>query len=185
MDYQKAIETHINECRHRIDVIRRYVNTNGDADTDVCNKNIEVLEISISAMQELQAIHNNGISLDRLKDIDFRKQVVEHINYMEYMDIKDELEEYKRLGDLEEVREAVERQRPRKAILKNGKSGMFVDYADGHGEYKVTKWQDWCCPVCGWFVGQRYNTLQSKSHDQRKSKYCNECGTKIDWSEEE
>ena len=96
-----------------------------------------------------------------------------------------ELQQYKQLGTLEEVREAVERQQPRKAILKNGKSGMFVDYADGHGEYKVTKWQDWCCPVCGWFVGQRYNASQGKSHDQRKSEYCNECGQHIDWSEED
>lgn len=67
----------------------------------------------------------------------------------------------------------------------NGKSGTFVDYADGHGEYKVTKWQDWCCPVCGWFVGQRYNASQGRSHDQRKSEYCNECGQHIDWSEED
>ena len=96
-----------------------------------------------------------------------------------------ELQQYKQLGTLEEVREAVERQQPRKAILKNGKGGMFVDYADGHGEYKVTKWQDWCCPVCGWFVGQRYNASQGKSHDQRKSEYCNECGQHIDWSEED
>ena len=96
-----------------------------------------------------------------------------------------ELHQYKQLGTLEEVREAVEKQHPKKPILKNGKSGMFVDYADGHGEYKVTKWQDWCCPACGWFVGQRYNASQSRSHDQRKSNYCNECGQKIDWSEED
>ena len=54
MDYQEAIESHINECRHRIDVIRNYMNTNGDADKDVCNKNIDVLKIAISAMQELE-----------------------------------------------------------------------------------------------------------------------------------
>ena len=78
---------------------------------------------------------------------------------------------------------ALQRQIPMKPILKNGESTVFVDYADGHGEHKVTKWQDWVCPVCGWFVGQRYNGFQKRPHDQRKSNYCNECGQRIDWSE--
>ena len=37
--------------------------------------------------------------------------------------------------------QALEKQIPKKPILKNGESGSFVDYEDGHGEYKVTKWQ--------------------------------------------
>ena len=79
---------------------------------------------------------------------------------------------------------ALEKQIPMKPILKNGENGSFVDYENGHGEYKVTKWQDWVCPICGWFVGQRYNRSQNHSHDQRKCNYCNECGQKIDWSDE-
>lgn len=79
--------------------------------------------------------------------------------------------------------QALEKQIPKKPILKNGESGSFVDYKDGHGEYKVTKWQDWVCPICGWFVGQRYNRSQNHPHDQRKCNYCNECGQKIDWSD--
>lgn len=79
---------------------------------------------------------------------------------------------------------ALEKQIPMKPILKNGENGSFVDYENGHGEYKVTKWQDWVCPICGWFVGQRYNWSQNHSHDQRKCNYCNECGQKIDWSDE-
>lgn len=78
---------------------------------------------------------------------------------------------------------ALRRQIPMKPILKNSKSVVFVDYADGHGECKATKWQDWVCPVCGWFVGQRYNGFQNRPHDQRKSNFCNECGQRIDWSE--
>ena len=151
MDYQELIESHINECRHRIDVIRNYMNENGDADKDVCNKNIEVLKIVISAMQEMQAIHNNGISLERLKDIDFRKQVVEHINYMDYMDIKDELEEYKQLGTLEEVREAVDRQQANEPSPMLGIYGRVYE-----------------CKECG-------NELEMYS------KYCPFCGQKQDW----
>ena len=78
---------------------------------------------------------------------------------------------------------ALEKQIPKKPILKNGESRSFVDYEDGHGEYKVTKWQDWVCPICGWFLGQRYNWSQNYSHDQRKCNYCNECGQKLDWSD--
>lgn len=79
--------------------------------------------------------------------------------------------------------QALEKQIPMKPILKNGETGSFVDYENGHGEYRVTKWQDWVCPICGWFVGQRYNRSQNHSHDQRKCNYCNECGQKIDWSD--
>lgn len=79
--------------------------------------------------------------------------------------------------------QALEKRVPMKPVLKNGESVAFVDYADGHGECKTTKWQDWVCPVCGWFVGQRYNRLQKRPHDQRKSNFCNECGQRIDWSE--
>ena len=79
--------------------------------------------------------------------------------------------------------QALEKQMPKKPILKNGESGSFVDYEDGHGEYKVTKWQDWVCPICGWFVGQRYNRSQNHSHDQRKCNYCNDCGQNLDWSD--
>ena len=93
---------------------------------------------------------------------------------------KDEIAEAMRMAI-----QALEKQIPKKPILKNGESGSFVDYEDGHGEYKVTKWQDWVCPICGWFVGQRYNRSQNHSRDQRKCNYCNECGQKIDWSDEE
>ena len=77
----------------------------------------------------------------------------------------------------------VDKQIAKKPILKNGESRSFVDYEDGHGEYKVTEWQDWVCPICGWFVGQRYNWSRNHSHDQRKCNYCNECGQKLDWSD--
>lgn len=165
MDYQEAIETHINECKHRIDVIRNHMNANGDGVKDRCLKNIKVLETAISAMQELQAIHNNGISLERLKDIDFRKQVVEHINYMEYMDIKDELEEYKQLGTLEEVREAVEKQKP--------KTPTYC--GDGYAPDGSFVWDEWICPRCGICYEVDYDEYD----------YCPNCGQHIDWGEEE
>ena len=90
MDYQEVVKYFENKLNTGVNRNRR-----------------KYYKTAISAMQELQAIHNNGINLERLKDIDFRKQVVEHINYMEYMDIKEELEEFKQLCTLEEVGDAM------------------------------------------------------------------------------
>lgn len=98
----------------------------------------KALSVAITAMQELQSLHEQGISLERLKDIDFRKQVIEHINYMDYMAIKDELEEYEQLGTLEEVREAVEKQKPKTPTYDGD------GYADG-----TFVWDEWICPRCG------------------------------------
>lgn len=78
---------------------------------------------------------------------------------------------------------ALEKQIPKKPILKDGKSLIHYNKGDEPHELKLEKWQDWVCPECGWFVGQRYNASQSRHHDQRKSNFCNECGQAIDWSE--
>lgn len=85
------------------------------------------------------------------------------------------------IQNMELIVQALEKQTPKKPVLKSGVSTSFVDYADGTGKAISSPWQDWCCPVCGWFVGQRYNKNQSKPHDQRKSHYCNECGQRIHW----
>lgn len=118
-------------------------------------------------------------ALETIKKLSDRKMTTEVLeNYMQFED-----ECVKKGFTFKSVIEAREKQIAKKPILKNGESGSFVDYEDGHGEYKVTKWQDWVCPICGWFVGQRYNRSQNHPHDQRKCNYCNECGQKIDWSD--
>ena len=106
MDYQEAIET----LQDIYDIAERRIE-HGDARGVIYIRmdKLDGVKTAISAMQELQAIHNNGINIERLKDIDFRKQVIEHINYMDYMDIKDELEEYKQIGTLEEIRNELEK----------------------------------------------------------------------------
>lgn len=91
MDYQEAIE-----------IIEYASAFNSDN-----SRLTKALNTAISAVQELQALHDQGISMERLKDIDFRKSVVEHINYDTYMSMKEDMEEYKQLGTLEELRETV------------------------------------------------------------------------------
>ena len=95
----------------------------------------------------------------------------------------EELEQYRAIGTVEECREARERQRGKKPILcMNEVSGMFVDYADGHGEYKTQMNNWWRCPCCNEVVGQRV-IVHKRIHDQRKKKFCEKCGQAIDWSD--
>ena len=94
-----------------------------------------------------------------------------------------ELEQYRAIGTPEECRAAVEKQKEKKPRLcMNEVSGMFVDYADGHGEYKKQMNNWWRCPCCNSVVGQRV-IVHGRTHDQRKKKFCEDCGTKVDWSD--
>ena len=103
MEYQEAIKNHINECRHRVDVIRNHMNTNVDADTDKCLENIQVLETVIFAMNELQMYKDGKLCL--IPESVYSKQCTE-------------LDAYKQIGTLEEVGEAMERKRAKKPKTK-------------------------------------------------------------------
>ena len=90
-------------------------------------------------------------------------------------------------ADYEKARDiaisALEKKIPRNPILcMNEESGMFVEYADGNGEYKTKKNNWWRCPCCNEVVGQRV-IAHKHIHDQRKKKYCEKCGQAIDWSD--
>lgn len=94
-----------------------------------------------------------------------------------------ELKQYRAIDTVEECREAREKQRGKKPILcMNEVSGMFIDYTDGHGEYKTQMNNWWHCPCCNEVVGQRV-IVHKHIHDQRKKNYCENCGQAIDWSE--
>lgn len=69
-------------------------------------------------------------------------------------------------------------------LSMNEQSGMFVDYEDGHGEYKTQLNNWWRCPCCNSIVGQRV-IVHGRNHDQRKMYYCADCGQAIAWSKEE
>ena len=68
-----------------------------------------------------------------------------------------EVQQYREVGTVEECREAVEKQKPKRPIKD--------------------KWKHDCCPSCGWFVseetgwGDRYNP------------HCENCGQAIQWDE--
>lgn len=165
----------------------------------------EACVIACDAIDELRELRDQGISMERLKNIDFRKEVVEHINYDAYMSLMDELEEYRELGTLEElkklkecelsgielaeiscglnklkayrqigtldeVREAVEKQRAKKPEKKRN---VFTCGAESHSYH---------CPYCKFrFI----NKDDTGFYNGMKTKYCPDCGQKLDWSEEE
>lgn len=71
---------------------------------------------------------------------------------------------YNKIGTVEEVREAVEIQTPKKPDYEGD------GYADGRLVYDT-----WYCPNCGQWYELDYDDY----------KHCPECGQKIDWSDEE
>lgn len=76
-----------------------------------------------------------------------------------------ENQEYKKLGTLEEVREAVEKQRTKKPTYDG----------DGYAPDGTFVWDEWICHHCG----SRFEV------DYDDYDYCPNCGQHIDWSEEE
>lgn len=83
-------------------------------------------------------------------------------------DVCRKLAQYEDIGTLEEVRDAVEKQKAKKPIKSDDKiCDLIVHYR---------------CPCCGKYFGGR------GIHDVvlfSKERYCNDCGQRIDWSEEE
>lgn len=157
----------------------------------------EACVIACDAIDELRELHDQGFSLDRMKDIDFRKEVVEHINYDAYMSMQDELEEYKQLGTLEEVMESIRELKMYKdcklCLVPEDVYGKQCEELDRYKELgtleevreavekqKAKKSIDvrgdklkFCtCPSCG----RRITNVEGGN-------YCQNCGQALDWSE--
>lgn len=161
MDYQEAIGILGGElaCVVLDTENRGYIDESEQEFADAC-------KVAISSMQELE----------KYKEIEneFKKKTGCGINmlsikYFEFVDDIAELLEYRKLGTLEEVREAVEKNRAKKPIY-----GHYENV--GEPEYiKVT-----CPNGCG----IQLNPVTDKHHVYEHD-YCPKCGQKIDWSEKE
>lgn len=75
----------------------------------------------------------------------------------------EELQEYKQLGTLEEIENALNKQIPKSPTYDG----------DGYAPDGTFVWDEWICPRCG----TRYE-VEYEEHD-----YCPNCGQHIDWSE--
>ncbi len=80
--------------------------------------------------------------------------------------IFEEIQQYRALGTVEELREAMEKQRAKKPIMKPYFKDMEEEYL--------------CCPTCGEILTDR---LPMDNEDFYF--HCLSCGQKFDWSEEE
>ena len=77
---------------------------------------------------------------------------------------------------------ALEKQIPKKPILKHDVSVMHINRGNQPHEWKMLESDNWHCSECDSFVGERVYVLDMH-HDQRKKKYCDNCGQKLDWSD--
>ena len=140
MDYRETIDVLINH--------ERYVGVkcvNGVEEAYITPYFEKALNIAISAMQELQEYHKTGLC---------PKQVTETI--CELGATKRVLEHFQQIGTLEEVREAVDKQKEERPIK-----------------------------VLGTFGGEEYECKNCGSPVEYLNEYCRCCGQKLDWSEEE
>ena len=80
--------------------------------------------------------------------------------------------------------QALEKHIPKKPILKHDVSVMHINRGNQPHEWKRLESDNWHCPKCDSFVGERVY-VHSKVHDQRKKKYCDNCGQKLDWESDE
>lgn len=148
MDYQEAIK----EAEIQIDMYESMILYNKDFEPKNDNSNYErkldFLKTAISAMQELQEYHKTGLC---------PKQVTETI--CELGATKRVLEHFQQIGTLEEVREAVEKQKQKKPKNIGAEGYRYTD------TYR--------CPNCGGnFSGTGI------------ADYCYHCGQKILWEVE-
>ena len=81
----------------------------------------------------------------------------------EAIEIIKEVQKYREIGTIEECREAVEKQKPKKVQCESD-----CKYCDGFIRYRIGK-----CPICG----EWYN-------DKDEYNYCHKCGNKLNWSNE-
>ena len=117
------------------------------SDSRCCGKELcEACDVAISAMKELQLYKDGKLCL-----------VPEDV----YTRQCEELDAYKQLGILEEVREAVEKQDPKKVEIWNGQAMR---------------------PNCRSLFGNMSDIRKLIAWDMP---HCKFCGQAIDWSEEE
>ena len=93
-------------------------------------------------------------------------------NWEEMAEVRDiaisalkEIQQYRKIGTVEECRKAAEKQKPKQAEHSKwiGINGALYDL----------------CPTCG------TNLCTDSFLGEQKENYCGNCGQKLDWSEEE
>lgn len=81
-----------------------------------------------------------------------------------------EIQQYRKIGTVEECRKAVEKQKAKKPVCKPKPYNESVGFNE-----------EWFCPSCGVYIGYFYEGMD----EPEQMEYCNECGQHIarDWSD--
>jgi len=153
MTEQMAIETHIEECKNRIDRIKEFMESNSDANTSECCLNIRVLEKSFKALEEIQQYRAIGT----VKEIKIREAQFARLSegYLSDLTL---LREYQSIGTVEELQALKEKSVAKKPITR---------------EIPKTSWtreiNQYICPSCNMVISFG------------GSRNCSCCGQHLDW----
>lgn len=93
----------------------------------------------------------------------------------------DTREKVRRILEIAKTVDLSERDEGKEPILESRTSVYHVIRSDGTGGFKSSEYEDWMCPVCGWFVGELYSGF-GRWHIQGETSYCARCGQRIDWT---
>ena len=131
-------------------------------------KVLDALRIAISSIDKIQQYRAIG-TVEEIKEIlqiisEGQDDVDESGISTGLLHTLLEYTEYKKIGTVEECREARERQRGKKPNITTGKTE----------EDKLA-----CCPICEGNLDWTYNGFWRKGNP----KYCSNCGQSIDWSD--
>lgn len=118
----------------------------------------QAIAFAVSAMRKLEMYKVGKLVL--IPDATYKKQC-------------EELNEYKKLGTLKEVRKAVEKQKAEKPEIEE----IFRNGIDIYGNIYGETAEVYKCPSCDSFI--------SFVVDNQHIDYCAGCGQKLDWSEVE
>lgn len=111
MTEQEAIEIHIAENIHRIEVIEDFMHTHSD--DAVCRKNISVLSKINGLLQMLQQYREIGLTPMMIKDL-IKSEKQAHNDAVHNAEI---LDEYMEIGTVEDCRAVVEKQAEKKVFV--------------------------------------------------------------------
>ena len=134
-----------------------------------CKKEIQACEVAVKALEEVQRWHTSVIN-PKIKNVFANRstQICQNCDHKdEYIEeLEAEVEQYRAIGTPEECREWKEKQSAKKVIS--------FDYNNGTVNYG--------CPVCKRKI---ISKIDGKWCDGTFNEYCDRCGQKLDWSDEE
>lgn len=164
MTENEAIEIHIAENIHRIEVIENCMHTMPDADKETCKKNIKILTTVNGLLQEIQqyrALEQKLQSVYGEHDGLLKIIVNSLVNYENAPDkaIKavlltdddvDKWEQYKAIGTVEECNAAMEKTKPKKTLKHPNEVGsMYRTCSVCRRNTSIRNRIDKFCSVCG------------------------------------